>query len=381
MDNSKLVNSKISDIKTYLIETKQKGNFSDSTRKVETIGYVVVEVITDTGLKGIGVTYHEVGGEAICEFIHKSIGHLLIGSSPLETEALYDEVFAYMRGVGRKGLAFCAYSAIDIALWDIKGKIFNLPVYKLLGGKRVTIPCYASGGWVSYSTEELVAEAKKMVAAGFKTIKIKIGFDGGKNPNEDSKRIHAVAEAIGPDIGIMIDANNAFTSSTALRLAYKLQDLNIIFFEEPVFADDLPGLARFRAANILPCASGEHEYTRFGARDLIVNNCIDFLQSDITRCGGFTEARKMLAIAQAFNISYAPHGFDLIHAHLLSAFSNGVYLESLFMFNELVEKTFTNAPKPVDGNLTIPDRPGLGLTLNYDNLTYYGSVEKRGTNE
>lgn len=371
-----MINSKIADIKTYLIETKAKGNFSDSTRKVETIGYVVVEVITDTGIHGIGVTYHEVGGEAICEFINKSIGHLLIGRSPLETEALYEEVFAYMRGVGRRGLAFCAYSAIDIALWDIKGKIFNVPIYKLLGGSRTSLPCYASGGWVSYTTEELIAEAKEMVAAGYKTIKIKIGVDGGKNPDEDARRIIAVAEAIGPEIGIMIDANNAFTSSTALRLAYKLRDVNIVFFEEPVFADDTPGLARFRAANILPCASGEHEYTRFGARDLIVNGCIDYLQCDITRCGGFTEARKMLAIAQAYNIPYAPHGFDLIHSHIVSAYSNGVYLESLFMFNELVQTAFTNAPEPVNGMLNIPDLPGLGLELAYENLTYYGSVEK-----
>ena len=162
--------------------------------------------------------------------------------------------------------------------------------------------------------------------------------------------------------------------AVAMRLAYQLRDCNITFFEEPVFADDIPGLARFRAANILPCASGEHEYTRFGARDLISNNCIDYLQSDISRCGGFTEGRKMVSFAQAYNISYAPHGFDFIHCHLLSAYANGVFLESLFMFNELVEKTFTNAPKPVNGMMHIPDKPGLGIDLNYKNLEKFGSV-------
>jgi L-rhamnonate dehydratase len=371
---NKISDTRVSGIDVYLVETKSKGDFSDSTRKVETIGYVVVDVRTDSGLHGIGVTYHEVGGEAIAEFILKSIGQKIIGRSPLETEAIYDDIFAYMRGVGRRGLAFCALSALDIALWDIKGKMFGLPVYRLLGGNRTQIPCYASGGWTSYTKDQLVKEVLEMKAAGYKAVKIKIGVDGGKNPNEDARRIKAVSEALGPDIGIMIDANNAFTSAVALRLAYQLRDCNITFFEEPVFADDIPGLARFRAANILPCASGEHEYTRFGARELITNNCIDYLQSDITRCGGFTEGRKMVSFAQAYNISYAPHGFDFIHMHLLSAYSNGVFLESLFMFTELVEKTFADAPKPVNGMMNIPDKPGLGVTLNYKNLTKVGSL-------
>ena len=121
--------------------------------------------------------------------------------------------------------------------------MLGLPLYKLLGGARTEITCYASGGWTSYSTEQLVSEVQSMVAAGYKYVKIKIGYDGGKNPNEDARRIKAVSEAVGPDIGIMIDANNAFTSAVALRLAYQLRDCNIIFFEEPVFADDIPGLA------------------------------------------------------------------------------------------------------------------------------------------
>ena len=365
---------KITGIDTYLIETKQKGTFADSTRKVETIGYVVVDVKTDAGIHGIGVTYHEVGGEAIATFILKSLGPKLIGRSPFETEGLYDELVAYMRGVGRKGLAFCALSVLDIALWDIKGKIVDMPIYRMLGGTRNTVPCYATGGWTSYTIDQLIAEAKTMVEAGFKTIKIKIGVDGGKNPNEDARRVLAVADAIGPDIGIMLDANNAFSSAVALRLAYKLRDANITFFEEPVFADDLPGLARFRAAGILPCASGEHEYTRYGARDLIAGGCIDYLQSDITRCGGFTEGRKMVTLAQAYNIPYAPHGFDVIHCHIVAPYSNGAYLENLFMFNELIERTFVDAPIPHKGIMTISDKAGLGLELNYKELTPYGSI-------
>ncbi|NLN41914.1 MAG: mandelate racemase/muconate lactonizing enzyme family protein, partial [Clostridiales bacterium] len=149
---------KITDIDVYLVESRVKGNFSDSTRNVETIGFVVVDVKTNNGLHGVGITYHEVGGEAIAEFINKAVAPKLIGRNPMETEVLWNEIFHYMRGVGRKGLAFCAYSAVDIALWDLKGKIFEMPLYQLLGGTKRDIPIYASGGWTSYSLDELVEE-------------------------------------------------------------------------------------------------------------------------------------------------------------------------------------------------------------------------------
>ena len=156
--------------------------------------FAVVEVETNVGITGISVTYHEVGGEAIREFIRHAIKPKFIGRNPFETEALYKETFHYMRGVGRKGLAFCAYSAVDIALWDIKGKVLNMPLFRLLGGNDPVVPIYASGGWTSYSIEELVDEAKMMVARGYKKIKLKVGVDGGRNPMEDVRRVAAVRE-------------------------------------------------------------------------------------------------------------------------------------------------------------------------------------------
>lgn len=363
-----MMKSKVSDIQVFLVETQIKGNFADSTRNVETIGYVIVEITTDDGLKGIGTTYHEVGGEAIREFVLKGIGPKILGRSPIETESIYEEVFHYMRGVGRKGLAFCTYSAIDIALWDIKAQMLNLPLYKLLGGSRRELPIYASGGWTSYSKDELVGEALEMVRRGYKQIKLKVGVEGGKNIREDVRRICAVRDAIGPDIGIMVDANNAFTAATAIQLAERLEELDIIFFEEPVFADDIPGLARFRAMSHIPVGTGEHEYTRFGVRDLLMNNAVDYLQCDITRCGGVTEMQKIIALSQAWNIYFAPHGMEYMHMHLLSPAPNGVYLERLFMFEEVSELAFINAPQPKNGILAIPEVSGLGLKLNYDQL-------------
>lgn len=360
---------KITDIDVYLVESRVKGNFSDSTRNVETIGFVVVDVKTNNGLHGVGITYHEVGGEAIAEFINKAVAPKLIGRNPMETEVLWNEIFHYMRGVGRKGLAFCAYSAVDIALWDLKGKIFEMPLYQLLGGTKRDIPIYASGGWTSYSLDELVEETENMVKAGYNKIKVKVGVEGGTNPDEDVRRIQAVREAVGPDIGIAIDANNVWPASIAVQFANRIRDLNIIFFEEPVLADDIPGLAQFKRGTDIPLATGEHEYTKYGVRDLILGDAVDIVQCDITRCGGYTEMLKICAITQAWNLPLAPHGMELMHMHLLSAIPNGMFLEKLFMFEEVNQLVFKNPPTPKNGYLEIPDLPGLGLELNTDELS------------
>ena len=215
--------AKISNVEVYLVERAVKGNFADSTRNVETIGYAVTVVTLDNGLYGVGLTYHEVGGEAIREFVLRALKPKLLGRSPFETEAIWEECFHYIRGVGRKGLAFCAYSSVDIALWDLKGQLLDMPLYKLLGGTKKKIPIYASGGWTSYSCEELVEEAREMVRRGYTMIKLKVGVEGGRNPNEDVRRIQAVRDAIGPDIGLMLDANNVWRASTAVQVANRLR--------------------------------------------------------------------------------------------------------------------------------------------------------------
>ena len=233
----------IREVRADLIASPVQTGFQDATRKVETVGMCVIRVNTDQGLTGIGVTYHEVGGEAIKEMIERYYGPKLIGRDPFETEEIWEELFHYARGVGRKGLSFCALSAVDIALWDLKGKIMDLPLYRLLGGNKKKVPVYASGGWTSYDDDALVAEALEMVRRGYKMIKLKVGVEGGRNIRRDTQRCRKVREAIGPDIGFMVDANNAFHSGDAVRLANEIREYDILFFEEPVFADDIPGCA------------------------------------------------------------------------------------------------------------------------------------------
>lgn len=359
---------RIKEVKATLVASPVTYGFQDATRKVETVGMCVVEVTTDQGLTGIGVTYHEVGGESIKSIIDCYFGPKVIGRTPFETEEIWEELFHYARGVGRKGLSFCALSALDIALWDLKGKILGMPLYKLFGGTKNRVPIYASGGWTSYSDDELVAEALNMVGRGYKNIKLKVGVDGGRNINADVRRCRKVREAIGPDIGFMVDANNAFHAADAIRLSNLIREYDVMLFEEPVFADDLPGLKKFAASTDIPLGTGEHEYTKFGARDLLINQAADYLQMDATRCGGFTEMLKVRALSQAWNVYLAPHAMEHIHMHIAAASPNLFSLERLFLFEDITGRVYKDAPVPKDGYLEIPDKPGLGLELNQDFL-------------
>lgn len=356
----------IKDIKVHLVSMPVTGGFSDATRKVEMIGYTIVRLTTEDGVEGFGVTYHEVGGEATKVLIEKNIAPRLIGRDPFETEVIWQDLSQYLRGVGRKGLMFCALSAVDIALWDLKGKLLDLPLYRLFGGSQTKVPVYGSGGWTSYTDEELVEEMKGIVARGYQMVKFKVGYDGGTKPARDVERVRKVREAVGPGIGIMLDANNCWDAATGARFANMVKEYDIMFLEEPVCADDIPGLKRYKQSTDLPLATGEHEYTKYGARDLIMNNAADIVQLDGTRAGGFTEMLKIAALTQAWNLKFAPHAMENIHIHLVSAFSNALFLERLLLFEEITRNIYRNPPEPEMGFMTIPDLPGLGLKLNMD---------------
>ena len=368
------MNHKISKVQVHLVSTPVTGGFADSTRKVEALGFTIVRITTDQGLEGIGVTYHEVGGEATRALIEKNKAPRLIGREPLETEVIWNDFFGYLRGVGRKGLMFCALSAVDIALWDLKGKIFDVPLYRLLGGTKTRIPVYGSGGWTSYSDDELVEEMRGIVRSGYKMIKFKVGVDGARNLRRDAKRVGMVRDAVGPEIGIMLDANNCWDAATAAQFANRVRELDIMFLEEPVLADDMPGLARFRRATDIPLATGEHEYTKYGVRDLILNEAADIVQADGTRAGGYTEMLKIAALTQAWNLKFAPHAMENIHLHLVSAVSNALFLERLLAFEGITARTFKNAPLPKNGFMEIPNLPGLGLELDMDFIRDHAEV-------
>lgn len=356
---------KIVNVTVDLVSAPVKAGCADATRKVETVGFTIVKVTTDSGLVGFGITYHEVGGEATKVLIEKSIAPRLIGKDPFNTEEFWNDLFQYMRGVGRKGLTFCAISAVDIALWDLKGKILGVPLNKLFGSSsKERVQVYASGGWTSYDDDQLVQEAKDFVAEGYKMIKIKVGASGGIY--HDLRRVKKVRDAVGENIEIMLDANNCWDCATAVRFANMVKEYNIMFLEEPVFADDIPGLRRFKMGTDMPLATGEHEYTRYGARDLLLAEAADIIQMDTARAGGFTEMLKIAGMTQAWNVKFAPHCMEYINLHLLSAVPNAMFAEKLFLFDDLWKNIIVNLPKTENGYIEVPKGPGLGMELNED---------------
>ena len=364
--SSMTYDDKIVGVKVRRVSEKVEGDLKDSTRSINRLGFTIVEITSDSGHTGIGYASNGVGGSAVKAMIDDYISPKILRRSPFENETIWQEIYSYIRSVGRKGLSFHALSAVDIALWDLKAKILNMPLYKLFGGKKCLVPVYGSGGWTSYSDEELVEEMVSFVEQGYKAVKLKVGIEKGTNLRRDLKRVKMVRKALGDDIKIMLDANNCWDGATGAKFANMVKDQDILFMEEPCPADDIPGLIKYKKSTDVPLATGEHEYTKYGARDLLISDCVDVLQCDVVRTGGFSEMLKICAMAESFNIKIAPHGRENLHMHLAPAFSNFLSTEDLVMYDDITRKVFINAPQQKNGYLELSDLPGHGLLLNED---------------
>ena len=363
---------KITDIKTTVLSIPHLPGIQDATIRHRGQGRVVsfVHVLTDQGLEGLGTGG---GGQAARAVIEGSFKPILLGQDPLQIEKLWDDMFWAIRGVGRKGLAFCALSAVDIALWDLKAKYFETPLHRLLGPYSETVPVYGSGGWTHFSTDELVAEQMGYVERGFKSVKMKVGKDFGHSEGEDIERLAAVREAVGPEVEVLIDANNGYYAKQAIRMARAFEPYNVGWFEEPVLADDIEGLAAVARASDIPIATGEHEYTKYGFKDLIARGGADIVQPDVGRVGGITEWLKVAHLAHAFNLPVAPHAYQLIHLPLACATPNLRIVEYLGVSEESDRIAYTEFAAPQDGQWSPdPDKPGLGLELDPDAVRLYG---------
>jgi D-arabinonate dehydratase len=280
---------------------------------------------------------------------------------------------------GRKGAAIIAMSQIDIGLWDIIGKKLNTPVYKLLGGYRDKVPGYGSGGVLSLSKDQLVKEQMSWVEAGFKAVKMKVGRP---DPREDIERVKAVRQAIGNDIDLMVDANNGWSTSTAIQMAKRLERFDVRWLEEPVIAEDYDGYARVATSTEIPIAGGESEYTKFGFKELFVRKCIDICQADVGKVGGISEYMKIASMAEAFNIAMCPHGLGLVSAHCVAATPNGMIVE-FFDGNRLPNNTLRKfqedtghrfmpcSIRPIKGWIDLPKVPGLGLDPDLNAIEEY----------
>ena len=365
---------RIKDIKTYVLEAKLAEPFAYSQAWYETRGACLVEIVGEDGNSGWGEAF---GPAQLTAPIVEYYKPLLIGEDALATERHWQSLYNRLRDHGQKGLAIEALSAVDIALWDLKGRHLGVSVHRLLGGPlRRCVEAYATGFYRKRQgnpLDYLVEEAHQCVAAGFTAIKLKLGF----GLDDDVHLCETVRRAIGPGIRIMVDANHAYDALGAIRLGKLIEPLDIAWFEEPVPPEDLAGYREVKAALAIPIAGGEAEFTRWGFRPLITERLVDILQLDIAAAGGISETKKIADMANAFGVRVNPHvwgtGVALAASlQLIAALPHNP--PRLYPIEPLLEFDQSEHPirmavlgEPIvqkDGWVEIPDRPGLGIEID-----------------
>ena len=332
-----------------------------------TAGLDVVKVETDEGVTGVGLSGGVQEAPDIGRSILEHMKQYVIGQDPFDNERIWDDMWQ-PKLVGRRGITTRVISGIDIALWDIKGKVAGRPVYKMLGGFNDKIPVYIAGGYYEEGKglEELSAEMETTVGMGANAIKMKIG---GAPINEDVERVRVVRETVGDGVKVMVDANCAYRYYEAIEIARKMERYEVFWFEEPVNPDDYKGHKMVSEATSIPIATGENEYTRYGFRDLIESRSAAIIQPDALIMGGITEFMKVAAMAQSHDLPIAPHGNQDVHIHLVTAIPNGLILEYYAgAVDPMWDRMFNEPLQVEDGYVRPPDRPGMGIDVNEEAL-------------
>jgi L-talarate/galactarate dehydratase len=365
---------KISAFKTQVVRMPRE---SGGPAGAAVANFVTLRLQTDAGVEGIGyagffstvmTAAMKAGLDALCEQV--------IGTDPEMVEATTQRLLALAGGGtpgGRvagspAGLVTNAVSAIDIALWDIKAKAANLPLYKLLGGYRDRVPTYASGHlWRDYDLRMLAETGPKLVAQGYRAMKFRLGAE--KTAAAELERVRVMREAVGPDIDLMIDINQGWSVDQAISIGRHLSEYGIYWLEDPTQHEDYAGLARIAGALDTPIAAGEYQWGIVPFRHMLEQRSIDIVMVDLMRGVGISGFIKVGHMAEAFNLPIVTHLAPEILIHPLAALANGLTAEwmpwSTGMFREL--------PKLVDGQLELPQRPGLGLEFDDAALAKYAA--------
>jgi L-alanine-DL-glutamate epimerase-like enolase superfamily enzyme len=339
--------------------------FTDAIHRLSRLEVVVARVGTDEGLEGTGWTYTiGTGGTALKALIEDSLAPLIVGEDPGNVERLWDRMWRAVHGIGSSGATMLAIAAVDIALWDVLGKVRGLPLFRLLGGHSDRSPIYGSGINLYYTMDELLEQMKGFLELKVHGVKIKVGRP---DVGEDLERLRAVRDLIGPSMPLMVDANQGWTVGEAINRARAMDEFSLFWLEEPILADDHIGYETLARSVNIPLAAGETHYTRYQFADLMHRRAISFVQADVHRCGGVTEWMKIAKMAEAYNLPMAPHGPDEVHTHLVCAVPNGHIIEHV-RGDAGGLGWVANPLKSVDGYFAPHDAPGHGIQLNKELL-------------
>src|ERR1051326_2527988 len=331
---------------------------SDGTLEWDRTTLVLVEAEAG-GKRGLGYTYADLATAAL---IRDTLAEVVTGLDALSPPRAYAAMWRRIRNLGRPGICSMAISAVDCALWDLKARLLDVPLVTLLGQVRTGAPIYGSGGFTSYSDQQLSSQLSGWVNQGIRSVKMKIGRDA----NRDIQRVQVAREAIGNDANLFVDANGAYSRKQALAQAARFARFGVCWFEEPVSSDDLEGLRllRDRAPAGMEIAAGEYGYDVFYFQRMLTAGAVDVQQADITRCGGVTGFLEVAALCQAHNIPLSAHTAPALHTHVVCAVTPFKNLEYFHDHVRMERILFDGLPQLINGDLR-PDlsRPGLGLEL------------------
>jgi L-alanine-DL-glutamate epimerase-like enolase superfamily enzyme len=358
---------KVTHVKTRLIQTPADNPLvvgipvGNATRE-----FVTLELGTDAGIEGIGITFF--GGPltgALKEAVD-ALGALTVGENPLHVEAIVAKLRQAASGAGPGGIFTLALSAIDIALWDIKGKALEQPLCTLLGGHRDRVPTYASGALMRPHPMDYLAEAgPRLVNMGFKQMKMQLGAE--PTVAREVERVRVLRHGLGDDIDLMCDINQLWDVNQAIEIGRRVEPYHLFWLEDVVAHDDYQGLARVADALTTPIAAGEYHYGIRPFRHMLEARSIDIVMIDLVRVGGITQWMKVAGMAEAFNVPVVSHLIPEMHVHLIAAIPHGLTVEYMPWTLRLFEET----PAIEDGNIVVPQKPGLGLKFDAATLKKY----------
>jgi L-alanine-DL-glutamate epimerase-like enolase superfamily enzyme len=347
---------RIKDYSVYTAKAKLNKPIADATHTLTEISFLILRIQTEEGV--VGESYllsFQYSPNAIAGAL-KDAGELLKGEFVHDTVKVFEKLNHANEYFGHEGINRWAQAACNIAMWDAWCKILGQPVWKVLGASRNEVPIYGSGGWISYSVEELIAEVSDYKSRGFKAVKIKVGKPDWR---EDMERLQLVREAVGDNIEIMMDANQGMQVSAAIALATAARGLNIRWFEEPIDHHDFQGYQLLRNQTGISLAMGEREYSTLPLRELIQRNAIDIWQPDIIRIGGVESWLNSAALAGSFNIPVLPHYYKDYDIPLLCTIANGAGAESFDWIDPLIDHPL----QIVNGMARPHDRAGWGFSF------------------